>query len=287
MLRKSIIAVPLFVLIIANMHNLNAFAQSQGPAIAMADPATAPVATGASATAQPSAAPAGSAAAQTEAAGAQGLSRMGIAINLSPTLGPGIETAYEVTQRINVRGAFNFFKYTDNLTSDGVNYGGSLKLQSEQINVDYFLWRSLHVSPGLLVSDGNLLTAALGVPGGQTFTLSGTTFESDPANPLGGTGALKFNRVAPSILVGFGNLVPRGYRRFSVAFEIGGAYRGTPKIGLDFTGNACSQIAMVCQPVASYAAFENSVTEQQTKFTKDISFLKFYPIISLEFGFRL
>ena len=40
------------------------------------------------------------------------LSRMGVGISLSPTLGPGAEVAYEVTHRINVRGGFNYFSYS-------------------------------------------------------------------------------------------------------------------------------------------------------------------------------
>ena len=215
------------------------------------------------------------------------LSRMGVGISLSPTLGPGAEVAYEVTPRINIRGGFNFFSYTTNFNNSGVSYGGTLKFESGEAHLDYFLWHSLHVSPGVLFSTGNMLSTNLSVPGGNTFSLSGTTYDSNSASPIAGTGTLKFNTVAPSILFGIGNLVPHGGHRFSMKFEIGGAYRGTPNIALNFTGSPCQQNGTNCLPVSSNQTFQTSVAAQQAKFNNDISFLKFYPIISLGFGFRL
>ena len=212
-----------------------------------------------------------------------GLSRFGIGIQMS-TLGPGVEAAYEVARRINVRGGFNYFTYTTNFTNDGVIYGGGLKFESGEASVDVFLWRSLHVSPGVLFSNGSLLNATLAVPAGQSFTLSGTTYTS---NGLTGAGALKFNRVAPSVLFGIGNLVPRGNHRFSVKFEIGGAFRGSPAVALNFAGSVCNQTDTVCQNAATYPGFQSSVAAQQAKFDSDISFFKFYPIVSVGFGFKL
>lgn len=262
----------------------SAFAQSEGSTIAMAAPAALfpalpqPASAGAASLPNPSPA---------EGGGSNVLSRMGVGISLSPTLGPGAEVAYEVTHRINVRGGFNYFSYSANFNNSGVSYGGTLKFESGEVHLDYFLWRSLHVSPGILFSPGNLLSANLSVPAGNTFTLSGTTYESSSASPISGTGSLKFNTVAPSILFGLGNLVPRGRRRVSMKFEIGGAYRGTPGTVLNFTGTACLQNGTNCLPVNNNPAFQSSVAAQQTKFNNDISFLKFYPIISLGVGFRL
>jgi hypothetical protein len=213
-----------------------------------------------------------------------GLSRLGIGIQIS-TLGPGAELAYEVTRRLNVRGGFNYFSYTTNFTNDGVTYDGGLKLESGEASVDVFLWRSLHVSPGVLYSpNGSLLNATLSVPAGQSFTLSGTTYTS---NGLAGTGALKFNRVAPSVLLGIGNLVPRGRHHFSMKFEVGGAFRGSPAVALNFTGIVCNQTDTICQNAATSPQFQSSVAAQQAKFDSDISYFKFYPIVSVGFGFKL
>lgn len=269
---------------LVNLYPAPSFAQSESSTIAMATPTASYPATPQPAAAAAASVPSPSAA---EGGGSGVLSRMGVGISISPTLGIGAEAAYEVTPRINVRGGFNYFSYTANFNNSGVSYGGTLKLESGEVHLDYFLWHSLHVSPGLMFSPGNLLSANLSVPGGNTFTLSGTTYESSQASPIAGTGSLKFNTVAPSILFGVGNLVPHGNHRFSMKFEIGGAYRGTPTTALNFTGSACQQNGTNCLPISSNPTFQNSVTAQQSKFNNDISVLKFYPIISLGFGFRL
>ena len=214
------------------------------------------------------------------------LSRMGVGLRLS-SLGPGADFGFALARRINIRGGFNYFSYSQNFTNSGVHYTGSLKFQSGEAHVDYFLWKSIHVSPGLLFSGSDLVSGKLAVPGGQTFTLSNTDYTSNPANPIAGNGALKFNNVAPSILFGIGDVVPRGNRRFSILFEVGGAFRGTPTVKLNFTGSACDANGLNCQNITSDPSFQTNVAAQQTKFNNDISFLKFFPIISGGISFRL
>jgi len=214
-----------------------------------------------------------------------GVPRVGFGVSIG-TLGPGLEVAYEITPRINVRSGFNYFPYNLNVTTNGIIYGGSLNLQSGEVHLDYFLWRSLHVSPGLLFAPPDLLTASMNVPSGESFTLAGTQYVSG-STPVAGQAALKFNSVAPSILFGFGNLVPRGERRFSFSFEAGGAFRGSPTVPMNFAGSVCDSTGANCQSVSIFPGFQGSVSAQQTKFQNDISFLKFYPIFSIGFGFKL
>jgi hypothetical protein len=211
------------------------------------------------------------------------LARVGVGIHLS-TLGPGAEVGVKLTPRINVRGAANYFSYNDSFTSSGITYGGNLKFESGEAYVDYFLWRSVHVSPGVIFANGTLFGGSIGVPGGQTFKLSENDYTSSAANPLTGTGALNFNKVSPSILFGIGSIVPRGDHHFSMKFEVGGAFRGSPAVGLNFTGSVCN---VTCQTVGSDAQFQTDLAAQERKYNNDISFLKFYPIISLGFGFKL
>ena len=214
-----------------------------------------------------------------------GLSRVGLGVSVG-TLGPGVEAAYEISPRFNLRGGFNYFSYGANFATDGINYGGSFKLESGEVHLDYFLWRSLHVSPGLLFAPQNLLTASMNVPTGETFTLAGTQYTSG-STPVAGQAALKFNSVAPSILFGFGNLVPRGERRFSFSFEVGGAFRGSPTVLMNFAGSVCDPTGANCQSISTFPGFQGSVTAQQIKFQNDISFLKFYPMVSIGFGLKL
>ena len=134
---------------------------------------------------------------------------VGVGVKVS-TLGIGGELALPVTHRSNVRFGFSVFNYNHTFMKDGVTYKGALDLRSAQAVFDIFSFtQGFHLSPGVLLYNGNKVNANASVPGGQSFTLNGTTYVSDAANPIAGTGKLTFYKAAPMFLVGFGNLVPR------------------------------------------------------------------------------
>ena len=126
---------------------------------------------------------------------------IGIGVKVS-TLGIGGEVAVGLSHRSNVRLGFNLFTYGDTFDKDGVTYKGNLNLRSAQATYDLFLLKGLHISPGVLVYNGNQVSAKASVPGGQTFTLSNTSYVSDPADPITGTGKLTVYKAAPMVLFG-------------------------------------------------------------------------------------
>ena len=83
---------------------------------------------------------------------------IGVGVKVS-TLGIGGEAAVPVSHRTNVRVGFNAFSYGDTFTKDGVTYKGTLTLRSLQATYDLFLIGGLHLSPGVLVYNGNKVTA--------------------------------------------------------------------------------------------------------------------------------
>ena len=156
---------------------------------------------------------------------------IGVGVKVS-TLGIGGEVAVGLSQRSNVRFGFNAFGYGHTFDKDGATYKGTLDLRSAQATYDIFPVRWFHISPGVLLYNGNKVNAKVSVPGGQTFTLSNTTYLSDAADPVSGTGKLTVYKAAPMVLFGFGNLVPRD-GHFSATFEIGAAYQGPPRVALN------------------------------------------------------
>ena len=159
--------------------------------------------------------------------------RVGIGVRFS-TLGLGGEVAVRLANRINVRGGFNALSVHHNVTINGIDYAGQARFRSAEAHLDFFLVGSFHVSPGLLVYNGNNANVNISIPGGRTFTIGGTTYESGDATsangPITGNLTVKFNRVAPEILIGTGNLVPRGHRRhWSINGDFGFDYEGSPK----------------------------------------------------------
>ena len=178
------------------------------------------------------------------------------------------------------------FRYSRGLTNDGIQYGGQLQFQSGEAHLDWFPIGGFHVSPGLLFYNGNQLTATANVPGGKTFSLSGTTYESDAADPIVGTGKLDFVKVSPSIMVGVGNLIPRNGRHYSFLFEVGGAYQGAARVALNLGGSVCDTTGLNCRTVASDSTVQSNVLAQQQKISKDVNPFRFFPVISLGVGFN-
>lgn len=120
----------------------------------------------ASATARAAAAPAAPAKKSSE-----GRIPIGVGVKVS-MLGIGGELALAVSHRTNVRFGFNAFSDGHTFDKDGVTYKGNLNLRSAQATYDMFLLKGLHLSPGVLLYNGNQVTANASVPGGRTFTLS-------------------------------------------------------------------------------------------------------------------
>ena len=209
---------------------------------------------------------------------------IGVGVKVS-TLGLGGEVAVAVSHRSNVRFGFNAFSYGHTFAKDGATYTGKLNLRSAQATYDLFLLPWLHVSPGVLVYNGNNVNANVAVPGGQSFTLSNTSYVSDGADPIAGTGKLTVYKVAPIALFGIGNLVPRS-RHFSTSFEIGAAYQGPPRIALNLSGSACDSTGLNCRSISSDPTIQSNIAAEQAKLNKSASPYKFYPVLSFGVGYK-
>jgi hypothetical protein len=209
---------------------------------------------------------------------------IGVGVKVS-TLGIGGEVAVGLSQRSNVRFGFNAFSYEHTFDKDGATYQGTLDLRSAQATYDIFLVRWFHISPGVLIYNGNQISAKVSVPGGQTFSLSKTTYISDAADPVAGTGKLTVYKTAPMVLFGFGNLVPRN-GHFSTSFEIGAAYQGPPRVALNLGGSACDSTGLFCRSIASDPTIQSNIVAEQAKLNKSASPYKFYPVLSFGVGYR-
>ena len=211
--------------------------------------------------------------------------QVGIGARLS-TLGAGAEMAVSLTHKLNIRGGFNFLRYERGFDHDGISYKGQLNLQSGEVHLDWYPFgHGFHLTPGMLVYNGNGATANASVPGGTTFSLGGTEFLSDPSNPVTGKGKLEFRKVAPSALFGFGSLVPHS-RHIAFNLEMGAVFEGTPRTTLSLTGNACLPDGTNCADASSDPNIQTHIQSEQTKLNKNLSLLQYYPVIAISFGYR-
>src|SRR6266849_5998660 len=209
---------------------------------------------------------------------------IGVGVKVS-TLGIAGEVGVAVSHRSNVRFEFNAFSYGHTFDKDGVTYKGTLDLRTAQATFDLFFLKEFHISPGVLVYNGNNVTANASVPGGKSFTLSNTNYVSAAADPIAGTGKLTVYKAAPMILFGIGNLVPRS-RHFSTSFEIGAAYQGPPRVTLNLSGSACDSTGLFCRSISSDPTIQANLVSEQAKLNKSASPYKFYPVLSFGVGFK-
>jgi hypothetical protein len=220
------------------------------------------------------------------------LPRFGAGVKLS-TLGIGIEAATGVTRQSNVRGGANFFDYNRGFTQDGIHYGAQLRLRSVEAHYDWFLGHGFHVSPGLLIHNGNRVEGSATVPGGSSFTLGSRSYTSSPANPVAGTAEIDFskNKANPMLTAGVGNLLRRSGRRLSIGFEGGVVFESAPNATLNLSGSTC--LGLVCQNIASNSQIQSDIQSEQNKINNGTppfdtvqKVLKYYPVISIGVGYR-
>jgi hypothetical protein len=215
----------------------------------------------------------------------QGIGKVGVGLKMS-TLGAGAEVGISVARKLNIRGGFNAFTYSRGLNKDGITYNGDLNLRSAAVLLDWFPFGGgFHLSPGVLVYNGNGARANANVPAGQTFTLGGTTYQSDTTNPVTGKGNLDFTKAAPMVLFGWGNLVPR-HRHFSFNVETGVVFQGAPRATLALAGTACQPGGGSCVNAATDPGVQSRVLAEQIKLNNSMAPFKYYPVISLGFGYR-
>jgi hypothetical protein len=219
--------------------------------------------------------------------GDSGMFGVGVKTSL---LGVGAEVAARVTHRTNARVGFNVLGYSRSFDKDGINYGGHLSFRTFEAHYDIFPWAgNFHVSPGLLAYIGNPITANAIVPGNQSFTLGGQTYYSQPSSPATANGRVNFNQVAPTATFGWGNLVHRNSKHFSIPVELGIAFQGSPKSTLGLTGSVCNAPSTtpgaICMSTSN-PTVQNNVIAEQTKLNKSLSPFKVYPIISVGFGYK-
>ena len=206
--------------------------------------------------------------------------------------GVGLDVATPLAQRLNLRTGASFFSYSPNLTVDGLNIAGTIKLQNAGASVDIFPFGgAFRISPGFTFRNNNAMSAAINVPGGQSFSLGDSNYTSNPLDPITGTAAFGFgtSNFAPRLTMGFGNMLPRNGSRFSFPVEVGFEYISQPTVRLSFSGSACGSQVQNDGSVGAGCGVVNpsDVAQEQSDLQSDLSPLRFYPIVSFGVSYRL
>ncbi len=203
--------------------------------------------------------------------------------------GIGFDVATPLARKWNLRGTGYFFRYNVTITEDYVTYGGNLQLASGGGSLDWYPFNGkFRLSAGFIAYNGNRITGTATLNPNQSFTLNGTTYYASLTDPPHATGSLYLgSKAAPTFSFGWGNIVPRkANKHFSVPVEIGFAYVGDPKVDLNFIGTTCNEFGTACQDVENNPTFQSDLAAQRDKYRDDLSALRFYPIVSIGFGYK-
>lgn len=210
------------------------------------------------------------------------------------TMGINLQAAVMAARHFNVRGIGNFFNYQDsNFPTHGFNVDAKLNFATAGLSLDYFPWANhgLRISPGVLLYNSNSLNATMATAGGTSFTLNNVTYYPSSTNPVHGIGSLGLHteKAAPTLTLGWGNMIPRNGGHFSFPVEVGAAYTGEPSLAIALTsGQVCSnpQGTINCQNVVGNTDVNSNLQAQIAKDKKDLSPLRFYPIVSFGLAYR-
>lgn len=214
------------------------------------------------------------------------LPHLGVGLKIG-TLGVGLQVGTALTDRVNIRGGANFFNYNNSITEHGVVYNGTLQLRSIEAKLDLAVVGGFRVTPGLLLYNDSGVTATASAGAGQSFTLNGTSYNSFASDPLKGGAALTLNKFAPTLGVGFGNLLPRSFRHWSLSTDLGVVFQGSPQFGLSLGGSACVNGTVNCGPIMAMPNASQNIESERQKIQDDLKPFKYYPEVSIMFGWKL
>lgn len=184
------------------------------------------------------------------------------------TTGISAEAMRSFGPKFNARLGFSFFSYSINGgggSGDDYSYDAKLGLFSIAALADYFPFeRGLKLTAGLVI---NLNKFEADMKPTKSYTVGGDIYSPDLLGTM--NAKISFNKVAPYIGIGFGNPTA-GSRGLGFSFDIGTIYQGSPKAKLSATG--------LIEPSAS--------PEQQEKLESNLSWFKWYPVLSLGLTYK-
>jgi len=214
------------------------------------------------------------------------LSSVGIGVKVGLS-GVGFDVATPLVPGwLNLRGGASFFSYSGvTFTTNNIDIDGSLKFQNAEAVVDVFPFHGrFRLSGGMTTYNDTGLTATLNVPGGQSFKLGSDTYYSSATDPIHGTGALTLgSKTGGRVSIGTGNMLPRK-GHFAFESEFGVQFFAEPTVVFQIQGSGCTSPTdpLSCGPVE-----QTDVTAEQNKLQNDLSDLKYYPILSFGFSYKI
>ncbi|MFN0317446.1 MAG: hypothetical protein ACKVQA_20675 [Burkholderiales bacterium] len=185
------------------------------------------------------------------------------------TLGLGLEVGGGLSEQWAIRAGLNGYSVDETLTESNVNYEAELQLRSGGITVDWHPGgHAFRVSLGAFYNGTNF--SVLARPTGGTFEFNGVTYNAAEVGSF--SGKIEFNKFAPFLGVGFGNVSKKG---FSYSIDLGVLYQQSPKVRLDLT----------CGTTAQCAQLQSDARAEGAQLESELKDFRFWPVIQAGFGY--
>jgi hypothetical protein len=206
------------------------------------------------------------------------LTRLSLGGSVS-TLGTGGELATNLPYRIDLRLVGNFFDFNWKMTDSGFYVVVNTELANTGVLADYYPWKSLRISPGVLFYNTDRIRGDVQAQPGATFTINNVNYSSQDSNPIHGTGRLLLGGRGFMATAGWGHYVARGEKSWSFPFEAGVALIDTPSATFNLQGNVCNAQGLDCQPAATFPGFQSNLAAQVATWNNDVKPFHIYPVV--------
>lgn len=181
------------------------------------------------------------------------------------TTGLGVEAAMPLTSGWNVRAALNGFDYDSDFEEDGIDYDGTLRLQSVSLMADWHVFGgAFRVSPGLFVNRNELRGKAEG-----SLDIGNDTYEGR----LDAT--VDWRTLAPYLGIGWGDSFRGG--RVTVSADLGVMFTGSPSVRL-----RGEELSGTVDP----GVFEEDLRREEASLKDALRDAKYYPVATLGISYR-
>ena len=186
------------------------------------------------------------------------------------TLGIGGEVAWRPIEWLDIRGGVNFYDYDDTTSYAGIDYDGTLSLDTYYLTGNFrFPLSPFRLTAGIYANNNEVILASQDM---AEFPVGNNPIPYTPAEVGTLTGTASFDSPSPYVGAGFDfDLLDR----LGLSLDFGVLLQGSPTVTMSADGL-----------LANDPAFLADLNDEIALVTDEISDLKAYPVISLGVHFN-
>jgi hypothetical protein len=189
------------------------------------------------------------------------------------TTGLGLDLTFGVTRFLNLRSGFNYGSFTMNTDWGDVEYDTELDMTSIPLLVDWYpAGGHFRITGGFFIQPGT--QADIDATPTKPVQIGSHTYGPDVIGTLSGKIEVD-NTFAPYLGIGFGNTVGRD-RRLTFSLDLGVIFQAYD-VSLTSDGPGMT---------AKLDLFREDIQKEEEKIQDDLDDFKFYPVLTLGFGYH-